>query len=69
MWKLLVRSAATMFVLEDRILFGGRSYISPSVSAVVVWGGADQLRTALGGKLPRHHRQSRAANLKETRQY
>ena len=60
-WKLLVRSEATVFVLEDRLRFGGRSYISPSVSAVIVWGGTDQLRTALGHSLPPHHRLARAA--------
>ena len=55
-WKVLVRSGADIFVLEDRLRFGGRTYISPSVSAVVVWGANDPALAALGQRLPRHHR-------------
>ena len=31
-WKVLLRTGAAIFVLEDRLRFGGRSYISPSVA-------------------------------------
>ena len=55
-WKVLVRSGADIFVLEDRLRFGGRSYISPSVSAVVVLGVNEPVLSALGQRLPRHHR-------------
>jgi hypothetical protein len=55
-WKVLVRSDAAIFVLEDRLRFGGRSYVSPSVSAVVVWGGSPEALAGLGATLPRHHR-------------
>ena len=51
-----MRSGADIFVLEDRLRFGGRSYISPSVSAVVVWGANEPVLAALGQRLPRHHR-------------
>ena len=54
-WKVLVRSNASIFVLEDRLRFGGRSYVSPSVSAVVMWGATDAMSARLSRQLPRHH--------------
>lgn len=55
-WKTIARSGAAVFVLEDRLRFGGRSYISPSVSAVIVWGGAAGQLQSLSQALPRNHR-------------
>ena len=59
-WKVLVRSASAIFVLEDRLRFDGRSYVSLSVSAIVVWGGSPDTLADLGTYLPRDHRVMRA---------
>jgi hypothetical protein len=37
-WKTTLRSGAAVFVLEHRLWFGGRTYISTSINAVIVWG-------------------------------
>ncbi len=55
-WKMLVRSSAPVFVLEDRLRFGGRRHIAPSCSAVCVWGGSAVDLAALSKVLPAHHR-------------
>ena len=55
-WKSMMHSGADVFVLEDRLRFGGRAYISPSVSAAVAWGATSKQVTALHRMLPRHHR-------------
>lgn len=55
-WKALVRSGAAIFVLEDRLRFGGRKHIAPSCSAICVWGGSAADLTTLGRVLPAHHR-------------
>jgi hypothetical protein len=53
-WKMLVRSGAAVFVLEDRLRFGGRRHIAPSCSAVCVWAAVDV--AVLSRLLPPHHR-------------
>ena len=60
-WKAMVRSGADVLLLEDRLRFGGRAYISPSVSAVVLWGVSREQLATLGKLLPRHHRVVRQA--------
>ena len=60
-WKAMVRSGADVLVLEDRLRFGGRAYIRPSVSAVVLWGVSREQLATLGKLLPRHHRVVRQA--------
>ena len=60
-WKAMVRSGADVLVLQDRLRFGGRAYISPSVSAVVLWGVSREQLATLGNLLPRHRRVVRQA--------
>jgi len=55
-WKVLLRSGADVRVLHDRLKFGNRRYISPSCSALCVWGGTAADLAALSRTLPAHHR-------------
>lgn len=52
----LVRSGADIFILEDRLRFGGRKHVAPSVSALVCWGITRREARALSRVLPDHHR-------------
>lgn len=56
MWRRLQSLSADIIVLHDRIRFGGRNYIAPSVSAFVCFGLGPAELSRLSDNLPAHSR-------------